>query len=167
MIEKDKLNEEKINDKNEINDGDDINKISKRELTRLVAIMALYLLKQNDNTKQEVLDHLFTTPILQEELSLNVDLVDKLFLNELLDGAIENEEYLQNTINANITNTKINMENSDQLIFSILHLGAFELLQKNLDKKIVISQYVKLSSTFFEKHETSIINAILDTINIS
>jgi transcription termination factor NusB len=167
MIEKDMLNQEQLNNENQINDEDDINKISKRELTRLVAIMALYLLKQNDNTKQEVLDHLFTTSILQEELSLNVDLVDKVFLNELLDGSIENEEYLQNTINANITNTKITMENSDQLIFSILQLGVFELLQKNLDKKIVISQYVKLASTFFEKHETSIINAILDTIELS
>lgn len=147
-------------------DIEDINKISKRELTRLVTIMALYLLKQNDNTKEEVLDHLFNTSILQDELSLNVELIDKIFLNELLDEAIENEEYLQNIIVANIKNTKINVETSDQLIFSILRLGALELLQKKLDKKIVVSQYVKLSSTFFDKHETAIINGILDSIHI-
>ena len=141
-------------------------KVSKRELTRLVAIMAHYLLQQNDNTKEEVINHLFETPVLQEELDINISNVDKVFLNELINGSIDNKDVISNIINSNIKNHKINMNISDQLIFSILHLGVFELMSKLLDKKIIVSQYVNLSSDFFNKQEISIINAILDSINI-
>ncbi len=51
------------------------------------------------------------------------------------------------------------------VVLAILQVGTYELLQKELDKKIIISDCVNISNEYLEKKESNFVHFVLDNIS--
>lgn len=91
--------------------------------------------------------------------SVNID-----FLDELLNGVLNNLEKIDNILNENLTG-KYTFNVIDKLIVIILRLAVYEFNWTNTDKKIIINEYVDIASEFFDPKATSFVNAILDKLS--
>ena len=86
------------------------------------------------------------------------------FLDELLNGVLNNLEKIDNILNENLTG-KYTFNVIDKLMAIILRLAVYEFNWTNTDKKIIINEYVDIASEFFDPKATSFVNAILDKLS--
>jgi transcription termination factor NusB len=140
--------------------------LSKREVTRLFATMASYVIKYEYMGKFDALMYVMQQKDWQSELEEpgTFPKIDELFMVELIDGVEKNLNAIHQLIKANIRNKSISLDEMDKLVLSILELACYEMIGTDIDKKIIIKQYIFIASCFFNKHEIGMINAILDTI---
>ena len=86
----------------------------------------------------------------------------KLF-SYLVKGVIRNQEEIDNVINKNL---KIDIKKNDQLVISIIRVGAFELLfRENTPSGVIIAEYTKIANEFYPSTKTALVNAVLDKIS--
>lgn len=137
-----------------------------RELSRLLAILVTYNLKYHEQNKQKTINYLQTEDTWKSELPEDVNFPNhsKEFFLEIVNSVVDAEDKINYIIKSNITSKKIIFERLDKLIVSILQCGTSEILSKKLDRKIIISQYIFLTSCFYNKKEISMVNAILSSI---
>ena len=88
----------------------------------------------------------------------------KKFIKDVVQGTIERNELIIETIQKNLLND-IDLKKSDKLLKIIIFSAIFELMFKhNNPKKVIISEYLKASEYFLEKGQIKYLNAILDKI---
>jgi len=148
-------------------------KISKRTVSRIFAVQALYT---NDMYKNTLVDResreklLFSYNDIFKELEEFEDYIQvgfsKNFYNKLLDNFFDNIDNVNKTIIDNLQSNFF-VETLGVMILSILKCGVTELLYMRDDKtvyNIILSEYVKISKIFLNAREVKIINAILGKI---
>lgn len=137
-----------------------------RELSRLFAILVIYNLKYHEQNKHTTINYLQNEDVWKSELPPEVKFPEhsKEFFLEIVNSVVDSEDKISYIIKSNITSKKIIFERLDKLIVAILQCGTSEILSKKLDRKIVISQYIFLTSCFYNKKEISMVNAILSSI---
>jgi len=129
---------------------------NEKSLARLAAIQASY--SNNIDEQQNILDILELTI---KEIREEHGKVKRSFAKKLLDTSIENRDELENIINKN--SDKLEKSQKNILVNSILEIALSELmLDEKLDRKIILSEYVNLTSEFFNNRETGYVNAVLD-----
>ncbi len=86
----------------------------------------------------------------------------KKFIKDVVNGAIERKELIQNLIDSELKND-IN-ENKTELIVKLMIIAAiyeFMFMHKT-PIKVIIAEYLKVSDSFVESSQKNFLNAILD-----
>ena len=135
-----------------------------KSLQRMVAIQLMYQVSINPNEKDLDIEKALNEII--EALNLN-KLKKKSNLNfaiNLFKGVKINKEAIDQKIISSL-GTSHTFKKFENLLKFILRSAVFELsFDNNLSKKIVISEYLKITDSFYNSKETSLINGVLDNI---
>lgn len=146
-------------------------KVNKRSFSRFFATQILFSYFSDTSESKDISDlkSFMEEYYISDEFSqddseeykkdVNID-----FLDELLNGVLNNLEKIDNILNENLTG-KYTFNVIDKLIAIILRLAVYEFNWTNTDKKIIINEYVDIASEFFDPKATSFVNAILDKLS--
>lgn len=129
---------------------------SSRHKAREVAIQALYEIDTTGHKADEVVSHLLTERVLDEERTA--------FARELIDGVMANKA----DIDAKITSfAKVwPLPQMSAIDRSILRLAIFEVLLDNrVPVKVAINEAVELAKTFGSASSPKFINGVLGSVS--
>lgn len=136
---------------------------ARRTAARLAAVQVLYQMDQNDQNARTVIRE-----FIDHRIGFEVDgevLVpaDAELLSEIVNGVEARRNELVEMISAAADKTEFTK--MELLLRCILLCGAWELLDNtDVDKGIVINDYLNVTNAFYEKSERGLINAILDRL---
>ena len=135
-----------------------------KSLQRLLVVQAIYEISLNP--EREKTD---TKSILKNIMS-NLKLSNKLnnsnlnFASKLLNGVIKNSERINEILDNSMHNNH-KLKKSDSMLQAIFKPAIYELFSdKNIPKKVVISEYLAIADRFLIKKETSLLNGVLDNL---
>ena len=136
---------------------------SKRNFSRLIAVQVLYQYDFYKNEKELSSLKADTINCFEAEYAEKYDkLADVGFIDVLIDGTIENLE----KIDAKIKEFSVKEQKlQDNFLRQIIRLAVFELeILKDAPAKVVINEYVNISSEFCDEKIVNFVNGILDSI---
>ena len=88
--------------------------------------------------------------------------VDRLFLSELVEGALSHEQYLDEVIDRFAKGWDV--ARLPRVDLAILRLGAWELLGTDIPPAVAINEAVNLAKDYGGADSPAFINAVLDSI---
>lgn len=144
--------------------------ISKRSLSRLMAVQTLYQKEYQDSDCDilEVMDEIIDNYLVnseEEDISSYRKRIDIDFLKNLLSGILLVLEKIDEQIN-NSLGENHKFEQIPDVMLQILRFGTFELqFMKHTPFKVIISEYVDIANAFYEPSKVNFANAILDKIS--
>ena len=136
----------------------------KNTISRLFAIQALFQMEANGKSysiiKKELKEKFYMQQIQGEEfLKPNYLLVQK-----IIEQASKNQIKIDAKINMAFNNLW-NLKTIDTTLRAILRAASAEYLNKKTPKKVVISEYVSITGTFYPNgKEQKLVNALLNRI---
>jgi len=90
----------------------------------------------------------------------------KKFIKDIVNGTIERMDLIEDVISKNLKND-INNNKTELIIKLIIMAAIFEFMfMHKTPKKVVISEYIKVSDSFVDKPKKDFLNAILDKISM-
>ncbi|MBJ57580.1 MAG: transcription antitermination factor NusB [Rickettsiales bacterium] len=129
-----------------------------RRNSRLAAVQAIfqyYFLKQDI---ESVMEEFCKYRLIEKK---NYDIV---FFRQLVSGVDEKQETIKKYI-TNSLSEKWMIERLDYTIQSIISLGIYELISCNsIPLKVVINEYVSISSLYFDDSNIGFVNGVLDNL---
>ena len=135
-----------------------------KSLQRMLAVQILYQKSINSNDDHFGINEIFKDAI--ETLKLN-KLKRKSNLNfakKIYSGVRSNNKSIEADILLALGSSH-DFKKFENLLKFILKAAVFELKYDNqLSKKVIISEYLKITDSFYAKNETSLVNGILDNI---
>lgn len=143
-------------------------KIGRRTVSRLVAIQTLFQYHFHDNKidLENILDDTLELYI-KEENENNDDyqkVIDLDLTKNLINGVEQNLKEIDKLIEGKLKKGNT-IDGIQGVVKEILRLAIFELQNmKNIPAKIIINEYVNLTSYFGEKSHIALANGILDNI---
>ena len=88
--------------------------------------------------------------------------IENEYANNIIDGVLSKEKYLDEIINKYMNNWTVNrLGNIDQAIF---RMSAYELLYSDTPKIVSINEGIELSKKFSDEKVTKLLNGVLDKI---
>jgi len=131
---------------------------------RLLAVQALYQMKQNKQTVKTVYDEYIKHRSEQEIDGQKLVAPDASLFKKILYGVEERFVELDSVIQANLKKDASD-RTVEPLLFSVLICGAYELLaHSEIDAPIIINDYLNVGHAFFDKNEVALINGVLDSV---
>ena len=89
------------------------------------------------------------------------------FAEKVYEGVMENFDDINKILKVSMSK-KVKIHNMDKLLISIFRSAIYEILFSNdVNKKIVISEYLLIANRFFGNNETAFINGVLDNLQNS
>lgn len=135
-----------------------------RRAARLSAVQALYQMDVAGTGVLEAIGQFETFWIGHEVEGVDLPEADVAFFRDLLSGVVREQVELDRTIDRLLADGWP-LKRIDAVLRAILRSGAFELLhRKDVPPKAVISEYVAVAGSFFDKDEPAIANAVLDRL---
>ncbi len=140
---------------------------ARKTAARLFAVQAIYQAIQNKEAPSKLYDEYINHRIgmdLNDDGQDNGQMVepDQPLFRSLLSGVTERWGDLQQMIKPRL---KVSHE-IEPLLTAILVCGAYELLaHQDIDSPIIISDYLNITSGFFEGSESKLVNAVLDALS--
>lgn len=140
----------------------------KKRAARMIAVQSLYSIdldKLTDKTSDEKLLDIIS--IYENELSESrISKSDQPHLIKLVRFAVENQVDIDSKISANLAE-KWRVDRLPKVVVAILRCGVSELfMDKSLDKKVIIGEYLEIAKMLNHKGEAGFINTILDKASI-
>jgi N utilization substance protein B len=137
---------------------------SRRRRARLAAVQALYQIDLTGAPAPTTIVE-FRRHRLQGDMDgLPMDDIDPDFFAELVTGVGQNRPDLDRRI-AGVLTPDWPLERLDTVLRSILRAGAFELSHHpQTPAKVVISEYMAITDSFFSGREPALVNGVLDGI---
>ena len=90
----------------------------------------------------------------------------KKFIKDVVNGTIERMDLIEDVDSKNLKND-INNNKTELIIKLIIMAAIFEFMfMHKTPKKVVISEYIKVSDSFVDKPKKDFLNAILDKISM-
>ena len=90
----------------------------------------------------------------------------KKFIKDVVNGTIERMDLIEDVVSKNLKND-INNNKTELIIKLIIMAAIFEFMfMHKIPKKVVISEYIKVSDSFVDKPKKDFLNAILDKISM-
>ena len=139
-------------------------KHSRRTLARLNAVQAFYQMGIEDQSANAIIEE-----YLEHRLGAEIDDVqfkdsDKALFKELVLGAKERIEEIEAQISAVLDKDRT-LGRLELVMQATLKVAVYELLASlNSNSKVIITEYVGISRTFFTGNEPSFVNGVLDRI---
>lgn len=149
----------------EVSSEDGLSPMAQALSARLLAVQALYQMKQNNQPVRVVYDEYIKHRSEQEVDGQKLVKPDAVLFKKILYGVEERFVELDSVIRANLKK-----DASDRfvepLLFAVLVCGAYELLaHADIDSPILINDYLNVGHAFFEKNEVALINGVLDSVS--
>lgn len=137
---------------------------NRRRRARLAAVQALYQIELTGAAAPTTIAE-FRRHRLNSELDgLRMDDIDPDFFAALVTGVGQNRAELDRRITGVLT-PDWPLERLDSVLRSILRAGAFELgHQPDTPARVVISEYMAITDSFFSGREPALVNGVLDSI---
>jgi N utilization substance protein B len=137
---------------------------SRRRRARLAAVQALYQIELTGAAVPTTIVE-FRRHRLQGELDgLRMDDIDPDFFAELVTGVGQHRAELDRAI-VGVLTPDWPLERLDSVLRSIQRAGAFELSHRpDTPARVVISEYMAITDSFFSGREPALVNGVLDAI---
>ena len=131
---------------------------------RLLAVQALYEFTINkqgiDNSFDELLLHIVENSDFKNKMNNSKLLLTK----EIFRGVFLNLDKIDLILKSSLKD-KSKVQSFDKLLLSIFRCAIYEIeVKKKISKKIVISEYLMISSHFFGNKEATLLNGVLDNL---
>ncbi|MCB9983154.1 MAG: transcription antitermination protein NusB [Rhodospirillales bacterium] len=130
---------------------------------RLSAVQALYQMSQNEQSVRVVLDDYLHSRSGMEIDGQRLIAPDGALLKKILFGVDERRTELEAVIDANLKKDAQDRD-VEPLLRAILVCGAYELLVQDIDKAIIINDYLNVAHGFYERSEVALVNGVLDSV---
>ena len=126
-----------------------MNQNSNLQNPRIIVIQKLYGYSLNKDTKIIFPKHRY-----------------KKFIKDVVNGTIERKELIEDLINEKLKEY-INKNKTELIVKLMLMAALYEFMfMHKTPKKVVISEYIKVSDSFVDKPKKDFLNAILDKISM-
>ncbi len=131
-----------------------------KSASRLACVQALYSINIDTidtfENKTEILSHAIA------EIKADGTKVKEGFAKKIFDFAINEEDSIKFVILKYLEKSK-SIEEINPLLYSIIRCALSEMLcDQETPKKVIISEYTKITENFFSKTEAGFVNAVLD-----
>lgn len=138
--------------------------LSKRSSARLAAVQALYQMEIAGNGISNIFAEYETFWIGQEIDGVSFQPADINLFRKIIKGTVEKQKDIDPLINNSLTdNWPLNR--IVPLLRAILRAGVYELIQqKDIAARIIISEYMNITQSFYDEDEPGLVNAVLDKI---
>lgn len=134
---------------------------ARKTAARLFAVQAVYQSIQNKEAPSKLYDEYITHRVGMDLEEGQMVEPDQPLFRSLLSGVTDRWGDLQQIIKPRLKTAN----EIEPLLTAILVCGAYELLaHTDIDAPIIISDYLDITSSFFEGSEGKLVNAILDAV---
>ncbi len=139
-------------------------KHSRRRLARLNAIQAFYQMTMEDRAVGDVVDEFLEHRVGAEIDDVQFKDTDKTYFKDLVLGTNERLTEIDEQISA-VLDKERTLDRLELVLQATLRVAVYELLARlDADAKVVISEYVGMTRTFFVNNEPSFVNGVLDKL---
>jgi N utilization substance protein B len=139
-------------------------KPAERSAARLAAVQALY---QMDISGKSVIDALAEFEafwIGREVDGIEFKPSDTNFFRSILSGVVENQREIDVKIDKALS-AGWPLARVEAVLRAILRAGTFELMyRKDVPARVVITEYVDVTQSFYDEDEPGLVNAVLDSL---
>jgi N utilization substance protein B len=139
-------------------------KPAERSAARLAAVQALY---QMDISGKSVIDALAEFEafwIGREVEGIEFKPSDTNFFRSILSGVVENQREIDVKIDRALS-AGWPLARVEAVLRAILRAGTFELMyRKDVPARVVITEYVDVTQSFYDEDEPGLVNAVLDNL---
>ena len=144
--------------------------INKKSYSRFFALQILYsYFQSNDENnildlKKFIEDNYIISDIFNDKEDEYEKDSDIEYLTNLVENIVKNINIIDNFLKQNLIG-KYTFDNIDGLIKNIFRMAIYEFEWTNLEKKIIINEYVDLAAEYFDSKTISFVNATLDKLS--
>ena len=136
----------------------------KNTISRLFAIQALFQMEANGKRYSTIKKELRETFYLQQIHGAEIFKPNYLLSQRIIEQAAKNQIKIDTKINMAFNNLW-NLERIDSTLRAILRAASGESLNKKTPKKVIMSEYVSITGTFYPNgQEQKLVNGLLDNI---
>ena len=136
----------------------------KNTISRLFAIQALFQMEANGKSYNTIKKELKETFYLQQIQGSKMLMPNYLLSQRIIENAAKNQIKIDTKINMAFNNAW-NLKTIDTTLRAILRAASAEYLNKKTPKKVIMSEYVAITGTFYPNgKEQKLVNALLNKI---
>ena len=136
----------------------------KNTISRLFAIQALFQMEANGKSYNTIKKELKETFYLQQIQGSKIMMPNYLLSQRIIENAAKNQIKIDTKINMAFNN-EWNLKTIDTTLRAILRAASAEYLNKKTPKKVIMSEYVAITGTFYPNgKEQKLVNALLNKI---
>ena len=136
----------------------------KNTISRLFAIQALFQMEANGKSYNTIKKELKETFYLQQIQGSKILMPNYLLSQRIIENAAKNQIKIDTKINMAFDN-EWNLKTIDTTLRAILRAASAEYLNKKTPKKVIMSEYVAITGTFYPNgKEQKLVNALLNKI---
>ncbi|MEM7069514.1 MAG: transcription antitermination factor NusB [Pseudomonadota bacterium] len=137
---------------------------NKRGAARLAAVQALYQMEMTGARINEIVEEYENIRIGKEVDGDEYLEADLGWFRGIVSGVVSGQKELDPLIH-NTLPSDWPLARIDTLLRSVLRCGVFELVRrKDVPPKVVISEYLEITKSFFSDDEPGLVNGVLDRI---
>ena len=141
-----------------------MSKAEHRAAARLAACQALYQMDVTGKGLNEIFAEFESHWIGKEIEGEQYKPAEVAFFRDILAGVLADQTALDQTVDANLQKGWP-LKRIEALMRAILRAGCYELKKrKDVPARVVITEYVDVAGAFFDREESGMINAVLDTL---
>ena len=136
----------------------------KNTISRLFAIQALFQMEANGKSYNTIKKELKETFYTQQIQDMEISMPNYLLSQRIIEQAAKNQIKIDTKINMAFNNLW-NIKTIDTTLRAILRAACGEFLNKKTPKKVIMSEYVSITGTFYpDGKEQKFINGLLNKI---
>ena len=136
----------------------------KNTISRLFAIQALFQMEANGKSYNTIKKELKERFYLQQIQGSKILMPNYLLSQRIIENAAKNQINIDTKINMAFNN-EWNLKTIDTTLRAILRAASAEYLNKKTPKKVIMSEYVAITGTFYPNgKEQKLVNALLNKI---
>ena len=136
----------------------------KNTISRLFAIQALFQMEANGKSYSTIKKELKETFYTQQIKDMEISSPNYLLTQRIIEQAAKNQIKIDAKINRAFNNLW-NIKTIDTTLRAILRAASAEFLNKKTPKKVIMSEYVSITGTFYPNgREQRLVNGLLNKI---
>ena len=136
----------------------------KNTISRLFAIQALFQMEANGKGYSTIKKELKETFYTQQIKDVEISLPNYLLSQRIIEQAAKNQIKIDTKINRAFNNLW-NIKTIDTTLRAILRAASAETLNKKTPKKVILSEYISITGTFYPSgQEQKLVNGLLNKI---
>ncbi|HEV2606154.1 MAG TPA: transcription antitermination factor NusB [Microvirga sp.] len=139
-------------------------KPAERSAARLAAVQALYQMDVSAKSVIDIFAEFETFWIGREVEGIEFQPSDLSFFRDIVSGVVENQRPIDQRVDAALA-AGWPLKRVEAVLRAILRAGTFELMyRKDVPARVVITEYVDVTHSFYGEDEPGLVNAVLDNL---
>lgn len=135
-----------------------------RSAARLNAVQALYQMDVAGKGVSEVIAEFESHWIGQEIEGVSYNPAEVAFFKDIVSGMLEDQQAIDTHVDAALIEGWP-LRRVETVVRAILRAGAYELRKRrDVPARAIISEYVDIAAAFYDRDESGLINAVLDSL---